>query len=233
MATKKPNTENKAPADAVATKATAAPSENDNLNNPPKTEPVSDAEREAKAEELAKQNEARAKAQASASSTESKDSPDDVAKSNAEAAVAPVIEGMEDQPEVQERVRQALGNAGETPKPTMVNGRYVGDKKLNEDTGEWEDDEEAVATAGARRPSDIFDRIGDAFLHEAQRLVIEEIARAAGLVDDTTDLPEGMPTSKSTASLRTDVSGFGGYAAGGGVGARPVAPGKDGKAQAE
>lgn len=201
MATKKPSTENKAPA------ATAANTENDNLNNPPKTEPVSDAEREAKAEELA--------------------------KSNAEAAIAPVIEGMEDQPEVQERVRQALGNAGESPKPTMVNGKYVGDKKFNEKTGEWEDDEDAVATAGARRPSDIFDRIGDAFLHEAQRLVIEEIARAAGLGDDTTDLPEGMPTSKSTASLRTDVSGFGGYAAGGGVGARPVAPGKDGKAQAE
>lgn len=225
MATKKPNTENKAPA------AAAAKSENDNLNNPPKTEPMSDAEREAKAEELTKQNEAQA--QASASSAESKDSPDDVAESNAEAAIAPVIEGMEDQPEVQERVRQALGNAGETPKPTMVNGRYVGDKKLNEKTGEWEDDEDAVDTAGARRPSDIFDRIGDAFLHEAQRLVIEEIARAAGMGDDTTDLPEGMPTSKSTASLRTDVSGFGGYAAGGGVGARPVAPGKDGKAQAE
>ena len=201
MATKKPDTENKAPA------AAAAKSENDNLNNPPKTEPVSDADREAKAEEQA--------------------------KSNAEAAVAPVIEGMEDQPEVKERVRQALGNAGETPKPTMVNGRYVGDKKFNEKTGEWEDDEDAVATAGARRPSDIFDRIGDAFLHEAQRLVIEEIARAAGMGDDTTDLPEGMPTSKSTASLRTDVSGFGGYAAGGGVGARPVSPGKDGKAQAE
>lgn len=216
MATKKPDTENKAPA------AAAAKSENDNLNNPPKTEPVSDAEREAKAEELTKQNEAQAK-----------DSPDDVAESNAEAAIAPVIEGMEDQPEVQERVRQVLGNAGESPKPTMVNGRYVGDKKFNEKTGEWEDDEDAAATAGARRPSDIFDRIGDAFLHEAQRLVIEEIARAAGLGDDTTDLPEGMPTSKSTASLRTDVSGFGGYAAGGGVGARPVAPGKDGKAQAE
>lgn len=85
MATKKPSTENKAPA------------ENDNLNNPPKTEPVSDAEREAKAQELTEQNEA------------------------------------------QERVRQA--NADETPKPTMVNGRYVGDKKLNEETGEWEDDE--------------------------------------------------------------------------------------------
>lgn len=216
MATNKSSTQNKAPA------AAAAKAENDNLNNPPKTEPVSDAEREAKAEELAKQNEAQAK-----------ESPDDVAESNAEAAIAPVIEGMEDQPEVQERVRQALGNAGETPKPTMVNGRYVGDKKFNEKTGEWEDDEDAAATAGARRPSDIFDRIGDAFLHEAQRLVIEEIARAAGLGDDTTDLPEGMPTSKSTASLRTDVSGFGGYAAGGGVGARPVAPGKDGKAQAE
>lgn len=231
MATNKSSTQNKAPAVETAKAATAAPTENDNLNNPPKTEPVSDAEREAKAEELAKQNEAQA--QASANSTESKDSPDDVAESNAEAAVAPVIEGMEDQPEVQERVRQALGNAGETPKPTMVNGRYVGDKKFNEKTGEWEDDADAVATAGARRPSDIFDRIGDAFLHEAQRLVIEEIARAAGLGDDTTDLPEGMPTSKSTASLRTDVSGFGGYAAGGGVGARPVAPGKDGKAQAE
>lgn len=207
MATNKSSTQNKAPAADAAKAATAAPTENDNLNNPPKTEPVSDAEREAKAEELA--------------------------ESNAEAAIAPVIEGIEDQPEVQERVRQALGNAGETPKPTMVNGRYVGDKKFNEKTGEWEDDADAVATAGARRPSDIFDRIGDAFLHEAQRLVIEEIARAAGLGDDTTDLPEGMPTSKSTASLRTDVSGFGGYAAGGGVGARPVAPGKDGKAQAE
>lgn len=207
MATNKSSTQNKAPAASAAPAAAAAKSENDNLNNPPKTEPVSDADREAKAEELA--------------------------KSNAEAAVAPVIEGMEDQPEVQERVRQVLGNAGETPKPTMVNGRYVGDKKFNEDTGEWEDDKDTVDTAGARRPSDIFDRIGDAFLHEAQRLVIEEIARAAGLGDDTTDLPEGMPTSKSTASLRTDVSGLGGYAAGGGVGARPVAPGKDGKAQAE
>lgn len=226
MATNKSSTQNKAPAVETAKAAAAAKVENDNLNNPPKTEPVSDADREAKAEELAKQNEAQAKTQASTS-------PDDVAESNAEAAVAPVIEGMEDRPEVQERVRQALGNAGETPKPTMVNGRYVGDKKFNEKTGEWEDDADAVATAGARRPSDIFDRIGDAFLHEAQRLVIEEIARAAGLGDDTTDLPEGMPTSKSTASLRTDVSGFGGYAAGGGVGARPVAPGKDGKAQAE
>ena len=132
MATNKSSTQNKAPAVETAKAATAAPTENDNLNNPPKTEPVSDAEREAKAEELAKQNEARAKADA-----EAKDSPDDVAESNAEAAIAPVIEGMEDQPEVQERVRQALGNAGETPKPTMVNGRYVGDKKFNEKTGEW------------------------------------------------------------------------------------------------
>lgn len=232
MAAKKPTTKPTTQAQAVPqTQAAPQATEPDNLNNPPKTEPVSEAERVARAEATTQQNEAAAKAQAS--DQQAPETPDAVAESNAEAAIAPVIEGMEDQPEVKERVRQALGNAGETPKPTMVNGRYVGDKKLNEETGEWEDDADAVATAGARRPSDIFDRIGDAFLHEAQRLVIEEIARAAGLGDDTTDLPEGMPTAKSTASLRTDVSGFGGYAAGGGVGARPVAPGKDGKAQVE
>lgn len=208
MATKKSSTQNKAPA------ATAAKPENDNLNNPPKTEPVSDAEREAKAEELAKKNEARSQA-----------------SDNIEAAIAPSIEGVEDQPEVKERVRRALGGVGETPPPTMVNGKSVIGKRLNENTGEWEDDPEAEESPV--RAADIFDRIGEAFPHERQRLVIEEIARAAGLGDDATDLPEGMPTSKSTASLRTDVSGFGGYAAGGGVGARPVAPGKDGKAQAE
>ena len=168
MATKKSSTQNKAPA------ATAAPTENDNLNNPPKTEPVSDAEREAKAEELAKKNEARSQA-----------------SDNIEAAIAPSIEGVEDQPEVKERVRRALGGVGETPPPTMVNGKSVIGKRLNENTGEWEDDPEAEESPV--RAADIFDRIGEAFPHERQRLVIEEIARAAGLGDDSTDLPEGMP----------------------------------------
>ena len=224
MATKKPNTQNKAPAAPTETETPTPAAPVDNLNNPPKTEPVSDAAREAKAQELTEHNEAQAKADAEAEAEAEAQ-----AKADA-AAIAPVIEGVEDQPEVQGRVRQALGNAGETPKPTMVNGRYVGDKKLNEKTGEWEDDEDA---AGARRPSDIFDRIGDAFLHESQRRVIEEIARFVGMGNESADLPDGMPALKSTASLRTAVSGFGGYAGGGGVGARPVAPGKDGKSQAE
>lgn len=124
-------------------------------------------------------------------------------------------------------MRQTLAHAGDTPKPHMVNGRSVVGKVYDEQTEQWVDDPDGAA---AVRPADIFDRIGEAFPHEAQRLVIEELARQLGLGEDTTDLPEDMPTLKSTASLRTDVSGYGRFT-GGGPGVKPVAPGADGKAQ--
>lgn len=150
--------------------------------------------------------------------------------SAAQAAIAPAIQGVEDNPEVKERVRVALGNAGDTPAPTMVNGEYVGGKVYDEAKGEYVEDPDAAASGV--RAADIFDRIGEAFPHERQRLVVEEIARFVGMGEDTTDLPEGMPTAKSTASLRTDVSGHGRFT-GGGVGPKPVEPGQDGKAQVE
>lgn len=157
--------------------------------------------------------------------------PDQEAISSAvQDAVAPAIAGVEDNPVIQERARVALGNVGETPAPTMVNGKYVGDKVFDQDKNEWVDNPDAAAARV--RPADIFDRIGEAFPHERQRLVIEEIARAAGLSTDSTDLPEGMPAAKSTASLRTDVSGHGRFT-GGGEGVRPIDVGTDGKAQVE
>jgi len=154
----------------------------------------------------------------------------ETATSNAEEAIAPAIEGVEDQPEVKARVQRAMAISGASyePKPTMVNGRSVAGKSYDAEKDEWVDDPAAAATV---RASDIFDRIGEAFPHERQRMVIEELARYAGMTDDSTDLPEGQPTgAKSTASLRTDVSGFGRFT-GGGPGVTPVDPGKDGKAQ--
>lgn len=150
--------------------------------------------------------------------------------SEAKQAIAPAIEGVEENPEVKARVRQALAHAGDTPTPTMVNGKSVAGKVYDEKTDKWVDDPDTVAPAV--RAADIFDRIGEAFPHETQRLVIEEIARFAGMGEDETDLPEGMPALKSTASLRTDVSGHGRFT-GGGPGVKPVPVGTDGKAQVE
>ncbi len=154
----------------------------------------------------------------------------DAISSAVQDAVAPAIAGVEDNPAIQERARVALGNVGETPAPTMVNGKYVGDKVFDQDKNEWVDNPDAAAARV--RPADIFDRIGEAFPHERQRLGIEEIARAAALSTESTDLPEGMPAAKSTASLRTDVSGHGRFT-GGGEGVRPIDVGTDGKAQVE
>lgn len=178
-----------------------------------KPEPT-EAEKQAQ-QETAKQQQDQAKAQ-------------EAADSNAEQAIKPAVEGVEENPEVKARVRQTLAHAGDTPKPHMVNGRSVVGKVYDEQTEQWVDDPDEAAVV---RPADIFDRIGEAFPHEAQRLVIEELARQLGLGEDTTDLPEDMPTLKSTASLRTDVSGHGRFT-GGGPGVKPVAPGVDGKAQA-
>ena len=155
-------------------------------------------------------------------------------KSPEEQALQPVLDAAGENPssELKQRVDQTLANVGETPAPTMVNGVYVGNKKFNEETGLYEADPEAT-TSAATRPSDIFDRIADATHHEGLRRVLEEIARFAGMTpENTVDLPEGMSAVKSTASLRTDASGYGGYAAGG-PGARPLPPGRDGKAQVQ
>lgn len=154
----------------------------------------------------------------------------------AKDAVQVVIDNAkgEDKATVQKRVDEALVNAGVDTQPTMVNGRSVVGKKLNDAGDEWVDDPDYAGQAGVRA-EDIFDRIGNAFPHEPQRLVIEELARIAGATaESTVDLPEGQPTLKSTASLRTDVSGYGRNAGGRGVqGGVPVAPGRDGKAQVE
>lgn len=147
-----------------------------------------------------------------------------------EEAIAPAIQGRENDPVIKSRMEQTLGGVGATPQPTMVNGVYVGDKTYNDKTGKWESDPEKAAVS--RRAADIFDRIGEAFPHERQRLVVEEIARAAGLSNDSVDLPDGMPAVKSTASLRTDVSGFGRFT-GGGPGVAPVEVGGDGTAQVD
>uniref|UniRef100_A0A6M3X5R0 Uncharacterized protein n=1 Tax=viral metagenome TaxID=1070528 RepID=A0A6M3X5R0_9ZZZZ len=154
----------------------------------------------------------------------------ETATGNAEAAIAPAVEGLEDDPVVKPRIERAMAISGAdfSPKPTMVNGKSVAGKVYDGEKDEWVDGPSAAASV---RASDVFDRIGEAFPHERQRMVIEEIARAAGLSDDSTDLPEGQPTgAKSTASLRTDVSGYGRFT-GGGPGVTPVEPGKDGKAQ--
>ena len=145
----------------------------------------------------------------------------------------PIIDSMDANTDSDARAKidAALGGIGETPAPTMVNGKYVGDKKLV--NGEWVDDPDKVA---AVRAEDVFDRIGNAFPFEAQRLVIEEIARAVGLTaDGTVNLPDGMPTrGKSTASLRTDLTGHGAYAGGKEqTGPAPVAVGTDGNAQVD
>src|SRR5690606_19882881 len=129
--------------------------------------------------------------------------------------------------EVQARLRNVVG--GEGPAPTMVNGKSVEGKRYDAESDTWVDDEDA---ATAVRAADIFDRIGEAFPHESQRLVIEELARLVGADEASTDLPDGMPASKSTASLRTDVSGYGRFT-GGGVGVEPVPVGADGTAQVD
>lgn len=149
-------------------------------------------------------------------------------------ALQPIIDQMEAggaTSDARAKLDAALGGIGEAPAPTMVNGQYVGDKTYNAETGEWETDPNKAAPV---RAEDIFDRIGNAFPFEAQRLVIEELARAVGLTaDGTVDLPEGMPTKgKSTASLRTDVTGYGAYAGGKETaGPVPVEVGADGKSQ--
>ncbi|WP_055128535.1 hypothetical protein [Pseudomonas mediterranea] len=166
--------------------------------------------------------------------------PDSTSEKTAEPSaemevLQPIIDSMDanTNSDARAKIDAALGGIGETPAPTMVNGRYVGDKKFNQETGEWEADPDKVQ---AVRPEDIFDRIGNAFPHEAQRLVIEELARAVGLTaDGTVDLPDGMPTrGKSTASLRTDLTGHGAYAGGKSQeGPAPVPVGTDGKAQVD
>lgn len=148
-----------------------------------------------------------------------------------QVAIQPVLDASGNSDEVKERARVALANAGETPRPTMVNGVYVGGKVYDEATDTWVDDPDA--TPDAVRAEDIFDRIGNAFQWERQRMVLEEIVRMILDGQDgtsTQELPEGMPTRKSTASLRTDVSGYGGYA-GGGPGPRPIPTGDKGQAQ--
>jgi len=88
--------------------------------------------------------------------------------------------------------------------PTMVNGVSVVGKKLNEAGDAYEHDPEALRAEDSQ-VSDLFDRIGGAFTNEAQRRVIEELARYLGAErHDTTSLPEGMHAEKSLASLRQD-----------------------------
>lgn len=127
----------------------------------------------------------------------------------------------------------ATGSFGES-RPTMVNGKFVGDKKFNEATGEWEADPDAAAAEDAPRVEDIFDRIGNAFTHEAQRLVIEEIALRAGITaGGSQTLPENMPTGgKSTASMRTDLTGRGAFAGGRGTSGEVVPAATSDDAQA-
>lgn len=50
------------------------------------------------------------------------------------------------------------------------------------------------------RAENIFDRIARASPREDMRLILEELARAAGLGEETTDLPDGMTGGVSTAS---------------------------------
>lgn len=145
----------------------------------------------------------------------------------------PIIDQMEasTNPDLEAKIAQATGGLVE-PQPTMVNGQYVGDKKLVD--GEWVPDPDKAAPPV--RAEDIFDRIGNAFPFEAQRLVLEELARAVGLTaEGTMNLPDGMPTrGKSTASLRTDVTGYGAYAGGKETaGPVPVPVGTDGTAQVD
>lgn len=52
------------------------------------------------------------------------------------------------------------------------------------------------------RAEDIFDRIAKASPREDMRLILEELARACGLGEDSTDLPEGMSGGVSTATGR-------------------------------
>lgn len=147
-----------------------------------------------------------------------------------ENAVAPVV-GSKPSGDAKRKLDEALAVAGATPAPTMVNGQLVVGKRLNAKGDAFEDDPDYAAEQ-ALRAEDIFDRIGNAFPLEAQRLVVEELARALGLTEEgTQSLPDDLPKQgKSTASLRTDVSGFGAFAGGkSGVGAIPVAPGADGK----
>lgn len=52
------------------------------------------------------------------------------------------------------------------------------------------------------RAEDIFDRIAKASPREDMRLILEELARACGLGEDSTDLPEGMSGGVSTSTGR-------------------------------
>lgn len=52
------------------------------------------------------------------------------------------------------------------------------------------------------RAEDIFDRIAKASPREDMRLILEELARACGLGEDSTDLPEGMRGDVSTPTSR-------------------------------
>jgi|SRR5215217_6184666 len=134
-----------------------------------------------------------------------------------------------------QELEQQVATYGDS-RPTMVNGKFVGNKTFNDKTGEWEVDPDAAPAEGGVRAEDIFDRIGDAFPHETQRLVIEEIALRAGITaQDSQDLPDNFPTGgKSTASMRTDLTGRGAYAGGRGTkGPAPVAPGADGGARVD
>lgn len=140
---------------------------------------------------------------------------DKIAESVQQAA-APIL-AVDSSAELKAKVNSVLGGVGATPQPTTVNGRDVTGKKLADDGESWVDDPDYTAPAGARA-ADIFDRIGDAVQHEPLRLVLEEIVHlifggnAEKAAKETLSLPEGMNNLKSTASLRTDITGYGAYA---------------------
>lgn len=112
---------------------------------------------------------------------------------------------------VAERAKIDLRQRGVVPQPETVNGKSVIGKKLNDAGTEWVDDPDYVAPSGA--VSTFYDRIGLAFTNEAQRLVVEELARHLGIDDDADaelqTLPEGMSSVKSVASQRQDLNKLG------------------------
>jgi hypothetical protein len=107
-----------------------------------------------------------------------------------------------------QQYRQVLGDVGLSPAPETVNGVSVVGKKLNDAGTEYVDDPDAQAASA--RPEDVFDRIAAASPTEGIRLILEEIARFAGMTSENTqELPEGttgtFQAGKSTASMRKDL----------------------------